>query len=275
VSFEALERWEEALGRYLREIDEGGTDADLLLRAATCYYQLDRYPEAIELLDGLAGREDLSPADRIRARTYAGICKLELGQAAEAESDLRKALGLYRRSQEEERIDVSIPSQAQFFLGELYRDYFREAPLASVDDQEKLKDELEYKAQLLLSAQGHYLRTMRMGDPYWATAAGQRVGSLYEELYDEMMGGRTPEGLDEEQARMYHAMLRRKLRVLLQKAIAVYERTLATADRVGVSSAFVQTTKEGLDRMKALLLSEPEGDEDEDDPSVAGTGADD
>ena len=47
--------------------------------------------------------------------------------------------------------------------------------------KEKLFGDLEYKAQMLLSAQGHYLRCIRVGHPEGATASGYRIGAPYGE----------------------------------------------------------------------------------------------
>ena len=48
-----------------------------------------------------------------------------------------------------------------------------------------------------------------------------------------MIDSPTPKELNAEEAEVYRQELRRKIRVLLTKAISVYERTLATAERIG------------------------------------------
>lgn len=267
ASFEAQELWEEALSYYERLLDgnPGGPVPDTVWRVGTCLYQLDRYEEAIALLAPWTTAPDVPPADRIQAFTHSGVCKVELGELSLAEADFRNALTLFRKAESEadERIDNYFASQAQFFLGEIYRLHFEVVKLEAVDDLEKLGAELEYKAQLLLSAQGHYLRTIRMGNPHWGTAAGARVGGLYEKLYDEMTHAPVPEGLDDAQANLYRGVLRRKVRVLVQKAISIYERTLSTAERIGVRSGFVEQTRQSLERMKRILLADAARDEAE------------
>jgi len=267
AAYEAQGAWQEALDRYRAVIPtepKPGADLDPIWRAATVLYALDRYDEAIELLLPLA-EEPFGAETRIRALTHVGVCKVEQGRLGPAEIDLRAALELYRREERraEERIGDFFPAQAQFFIGEIYRLHFEAVELESTDDVEKLGQELEYKAQLLLSAQGHYLRAIRMGNTHWGTAAGQRVGGLYETLYDQMMTAPVPAGMDEHQASLYRGLLRRKVRVLVQKAISVYERTLSTAERVGVRSAFVEQTQASLDRMKQVLLADAARDEEE------------
>jgi hypothetical protein len=63
-----------------------------------------------------------------------------------------------------------------------------------------------------------------------------------------------PAGLDAEHEAAYREELRRKVRVLVTKAIAIYESTLATARRTGVENRFVEKTQSSLERMKRELL---------------------
>lgn len=257
VAHEALGDWAGAVLRYEATMDPEhgqGDRLDAAWRAAAARYHLEDWPAAIALLERIVAREDLTTPDRLRALAHLGVCRLEAGEAGPAEARLREALKLYRDRLDEERLEDYYPAQAQFFLAEIYRLHFEAVKLAAVDDLEKLGGDLEYKAQLLLSAQGHYLRTIRMGNAHWAVAAGQRVGGLYEGLYHEMTTAPVPEGFDEEQAALYRGMLRRKVRVLVQKAISIYERTLSTAERIGVEGTFRERTRESLDRMKQVLL---------------------
>lgn len=268
ASYEAQEAWEKALGYYEKLVDwdeVGGPVPDIVWRIGTCLYQLDRYEAAVALLAPWTTAPGVPPADRIHAFTHLGVCRVELGELSLAEADFRNALTLFRKAEAdaEERIDNYFASQAQFFLGEIYRLHFEVVRLEAVDDPGKLAEELEYKAQLLLSAQGHYLRTIRMGNPHWGTAAGTRVGGLYEKLYHEMTEAPVPDGLDERQTNLYRGILRRRVRVLVQKAISIYERTLSTAERIGVHSGFVEETRRSLERMKRILIADAARDEAE------------
>ena len=266
VAYEALGDWTRAAERYEATMDPDAGQGDRLdaaWRAAGARYHLEDYPAAIALLERIVARPDLATADRLRALAHLGVCRLENGEAGPAEARFREALKLYREKQEDERLEDYYPAQAQFFLAEIYRIHFESVKLVAVGDLEKLGSDLEYKAQLLLSAQGHYLRTIRMGNGHWAIAAGQRVGGLYEGLYQEMTTAPVPEGFDEQQAALYRGMLRRKVRVLVQKAISVYERTLSTAERIGVEGMFRERTRESLDRMKQVLLVDAAADDAE------------
>lgn len=277
----AAVEWEAALARYkpLLDLEHGtGDQIDAGFRAAECLYHLQKYADAIALLRRIQARTDLSQNLQMEAEVQVGICQTEMGELSAGEVTLRDAVMRYERPGASERLDDFYPAQAQFFLGEIYRTYFEQVVLdpnkppdaAHPDHQEKkllgkpdpaaestdrLAEDLEYKAEMLLSAQGHYLRAMRIGNAQWATAAGQRVGQLYESMFDSMMQAPAPTGLDAEQVEVYRQELRKKVRVLVTKAISIYERTLEAAERTGTDSPFIAQARESLDRMKSVLLA--------------------
>jgi len=252
-----LDEWRLALERF-RAFERGytGPDADeASFKVAECLWHLHELPEARAALDGLARREDLEPLDHIRALTQRGVVELEMEDAEEAERSLRLALSAWQEAKDRERLDDDYPAQAQYYLGEVYRRHFQAVRLdPAKDGEEKLGKDLETKAEMLLSAQGHYLRTIRMGNPGWAVASGYRIGELYDELYVQMTAAPPPPGLDAAHEAAYCEELRRKVRVLVAKAIAIYESTLATARRTGVENRFVEKTQDSLERMKKELL---------------------
>ncbi len=265
LAHERLEVWEEALHRYaeLSEPARGNGDAlEAAFREATMLYMLGRYDEAIPLLGVLSEREELPADRRMRALTERGICEKDKGDLKAGESTLRRALALAERLEGQEEVDVSLRAQAQFHLAEVYRLSFEQLVLDPSRGVEQLARDLDAKAELLLSAQGHYLRCIRLGQGEWATAAGAQVGGLYESLWEHMIQADVPPGLDAEQAEVYRVELRRKVRILLSKAINVYERTLETAVRIGAQNSYVERTRGALQRMKELLLADARADEE-------------
>jgi tetratricopeptide (TPR) repeat protein len=263
LSHERLEQWEEAYQRFseLSDPAKGQDDAlDAAFRVAETQYHLERYLEAAELLGVIAARTDVSMNRRLEARVQQGVCELEAGRQEQAEATLRKALSTYEALSEAERdeVDDYFPAQAHFFVGEIYRLHYEAVKLDPARGSDKLSEDLNYKAELLLSAQGHYLRSIRVGNGYWATAAGAQIGLLYESLYEHMVNSPAPAELDAEEAQVYRQELRKKIRVLLTKSINIYERTLETAERIGSQNTFVDRTRESLRKVKEWLLADAE-----------------
>ncbi len=266
LALEKIKAWDDAWARFSAMSDPSkgtGDSLDAAFRLAECDYHLERFPEAIEIVRTIADRSDLGADKRIEARVQQGICELEIDQKDAAEATLRSVLTYWNTLPDKDLVDDYFPGQAQFFLGEIFRLHYESLLLDGTKTTEKLAEDLEYKSELLLSAQGHYLRAIRIGNGYWATASGNRIGGLYENMYDHMVHAPAPAELGATEQELYRAELRKKIRVLISKAITVYERTLEAAERIGASSPFVQQTRESLQKMKDLLLAEAQAEEGE------------
>jgi len=266
LSHEKLEQWEEARLRFAEIADpvRGTGDAlDAAFRSAETLYHLGRFDEAEKLLATIAGRTDLNLNKRLEAQVQQGICQLEAGRKDDAEATLRKTLATYQELPDKGEVDDYFPAQAQFFLGEIYRLHCEAVLLDPDKGADQLTKDLEYKAELLLSAQGHYLRSIRMGNGYWATAAGAQIGGLYEGLYETVINSSAPKELTGAEAEIYRQELRKKVRVLVTKAITIYERTLEAAERIGAQNTFVEKTKLSLQKMRDLLMADAEREEQE------------
>ncbi len=247
-----------ALGRFLEaskvygETIEG---ADARFKAADQYYFLNDYDSALSLLEPLSYATYIPGVRHAEADLKRAVCLYTQEHLDEAEKILRKVLQQIQDEYRDDTRDGYLPSQAQFYLAEIFRKHFLDMKLDPVArTQPQLMQDLEYKAEMLLSAQGHYLRTIRYGHPEWATASGYRIGELYQDLYEEMTDAKPPPDLNQDEVEVYREELRNRIRVLVTKAIDAYEQTLATAERVGATNPFVQQTRTELDRMKNLLL---------------------
>jgi TolA-binding protein len=260
LAYERIEEWRLALERFrtLERKYDGPDAVEASFRVAECQYHLHELADSHATLDRLAARPGLSPGDRVRALAQRGIVELEEGKAEDAERSLRLALSVYRAASEEERLDEHYAAQAQYYLGEVYREWFRALPLdPSKGDDAALQRDLEQKAEMLLSAQGHYLRAIRMGNDRWAVASGFRIGELYDELRAQLLDAPLPPSLDAEHQAAYRSELRKRVRVLAAKAITAYESTLSRASRSGVDDLrFLAEAQVSLGRLKAALAEE-------------------
>jgi secondary thiamine-phosphate synthase enzyme len=257
LAHERLQEWRLALGRF-RALAQGytGPDADeASFHAAAALWHLGELEEARALLDALARRGDLGVSDRVRALTERGVVELDLGDLDGAERSLRLAVSAWTEASSRERLDDYHVAQAHVALGDVARRRYQAVSLdPSRDTADALAASLEEKARRLLDAQGHYLRAIRVGNPDWAVVAGFRVGELYDDLHARLADAPLPPGLSPEEQAAYRGELRRKLRVLLQKALAVHEQTLQWARQAGVENAFVERTQASLERLKRLLV---------------------
>ena len=257
LAHERLEEWRLALERF-RAFSRAyaGPDADeAAFHVAAAHWHLGELAEARAVLDGLAARPDLGAGDRVRALTERGVVELDQGDLDAAERSLRLAVAAWTAAADRERLDDLHVAQAHVVLGDVARRRYQAVALdPSRDAPAALEAALEEKARRLLEAQGQYLRAVRVGNPDWAVVAGFRVGELYDDLHARLSEAPPPPELSPEEQAAYRDELRRKLRVLLQKALAAHEQTLQWARQAGVDNAFVERTQASLERLRRTLV---------------------
>ena len=251
---EELDRNEEAVQRYrviTRGLEKSKDWVDAGFRESMCLASLGKPKEASELLDKLVNREDLTISDRIDALVLKGEALKKMGELVKAESSFRRALRIYRKRARDEYLDPVPAARAEFRLSELTEERFQAAPLRLPEAQ--MNADLEAKATLLLQAQGGYLRTIRYGDPEWATAAGYRIGNLYLHLHKSMEQVPVPDDLFE--AQVYKDLLRKRTAVLLRKALKVFQMTVDLSERTFIQNRWTQAARQQIAFVESQVLS--------------------
>ena len=253
---EELDRTEDAVLRYqviTRGLEKSKDWIDAGFRESMCLSSLGKHREAAELLEKLVNRGELTVSDRIDALVLKGEALKQMGELVKAESTFRRALRIYRQRGKDEFLDPVPAARAEFRLSELTEERFQAAPLRLPEEQ--MQADLEAKAVLLLSAQAGYLRTIRYGDPEWATAAGYRVGNLYLHLHQAMEQAPVPDDLSEEEIKIYKDVLRKRTAVLLRKALKVFQMTVELAERTFVQNRWTQAARKQMEFVETQVLS--------------------
>jgi tetratricopeptide (TPR) repeat protein len=269
LAYEKLAELEKAVGCYraiLENHDKSKSFSDAYFRIAFVYGKLERWKEVADTFWQIRQTLTLNTLDEIEARVGQGVGMFMLEDHATAEREFMGALRFYEEHKKEEYLPVDYwIGQARFYLGEIYAREFESKKLSepNVDEDEwaeMMGKELEEKCELLLRAQNNFIRAIRVGHTGWATASGFRIGSLYEKLYDDLLEVPVPPSLSEEGKKFYLDELRKKVSVLVMKAIQVYERSLEMAQRVGEENEWVKRTSASLERMKSLALAQLDED---------------
>jgi hypothetical protein len=117
--------------------------------------------------------------------------------------------------------------------------------------------DMEEKARLLLVAQRQYIETIKLGNPQWASASGYQIGSLYEEFYDAFMHAPIPPELigeaNQEKREVYYEELRKRIRILLEKALKTHEQNLLMLERLGVQNEWRDKSKVAFANLQKML----------------------
>lgn len=268
LAYERLAEWDKALeafGRVIGEYPETKSFKDAYFRMAFDYGKLERWKDVADTFWQIRQIEGLTTMDELEARAGMGVGMFMQEDYATAEHEFLGVLRFHEERSKEEYLPADYyVGQARFYLGEIYAREFENLELSEPNlDEDKwaemMGEELEEKCELLLRAQHNFIRTIRVGHTGWATAAGFRIGSLYEKLYDDLLQVPVPPSLSEEGKKYYLEELRKKVSVLVMKAIQIYERSLEMAHRVGEENEWVEKTSKSLERMKSLALAQLDG----------------
>lgn len=270
----ALERERDfvaSIERYRRIVDEHAQSSDVpdaLFRMGGCQAELGRWADSAATFARLLGHGDLALGDRIEAMARRGLAQFQLKDIRAAERTFRDAIAYYREHETQERLESDFfLAMCQFYLGEVAHEDFRALPLRL--PQRQLEQDLEAKAEQLLTTQARYVDTARIRNAAWATAAGYQMATLYKEFYDALLDAPLPDALkhDQEMRQIYFEELKKKIEPLLRKAIHAHELTQGVAERSGVDNEWVRKSSIQLEQLRALLTPGAEDEEGGKPPS--------
>jgi tetratricopeptide (TPR) repeat protein len=234
--------------------DAQRTWLDAHFRRAACLAKAGGWAEVSRLFDIVLAVPGLAAADRIEALVGRGIADEERGALAAAEIAFSHVLHLARDLGRDSGLGP-FAAEAAFHWAEIERGKFEGVALAFPNAL--LAERLDEKCERLLTAQRRYLRAMHFGDAHTVAAAGNRIGGMYERLYDDIMALDVPADFDAEQREVYRDEVRRRLRVLVEKAIRVYERTALIGKRADSAAPWVEKSEAALARLRAIVVNEP------------------
>ncbi len=257
LSLEMQEQCEEAKKYYQKysELTDTTKDLDYKFRLGYVSLCLKDFDEAEKAFSALISDSSASEMDIIEAKTNLGVVKYNKKEYKDAVEYFNQAIIDYAKLSKEKYIENNFfVAQSIFYLGEVEAAKMRDVVLEF--PQELLERRLEEKAKLLLSAQNYYLRVIKTGNIHWATAAGFKTGELYEIFYDHLINAPIPEELTDEQKEIYKEELKKKIAVLITKAVRVYEATIDVGKRTGMDSKWITYAKEHMDKLKELFIEE-------------------
>jgi tetratricopeptide (TPR) repeat protein len=235
---------------------ERRTWLDAHYRLAVCYGKLEDWWRTVAVFDHVLELEWLGDPDRLEALVGRGIAMDEAGDGPGAEIAFAASMRFYREAEARGPMPrMGLVAEAAFRMGDIARERYEKTALEF--PVELLRTRLEEKCEQLLSAQSRYLQAIRYGDAHTVAAAGFRIGALYETLYDTVVSLSPPAELTPEQIDVYNEEVRRKIGVLLEKAIKVYEKALLAGRRAPTAHDWVARLELAVERVRSLYLAQP------------------
>ena len=276
LSHEYLGQFDKAAKRYtvlIRRFGARKDGIDAAFRLGGCYAELKNWPSSAQVFEMLLQRKDLSVSDRVEAMARKGLAHFRLGDYRKCRTTLKEAVRFHKGVAATERLDSDFfLAMTNYYLAAIPHVQFRKIKIDSTKKRQMART-LDEKARLLLVSQSRYIRTIKVKNPYWATAAGFQVGSLYREFYvvlltslpDFTKQAKTnsrKSGVTVEEARkllvkVYMEEVHKAVKPLLNKAIRVFEKNILMAERVGIRSNWVGKSRHQVNELKHLLSLPP------------------
>lgn len=270
-------QFKQAAARYTALINRFGARKDGIdagFRLGGCYAELKNWPASAQVFGVMLARQDLSVSDRVEAMARKGLAHFRVDDFRKAKTTLRAAIKFHQTVAATERLDSDFfLGMAHYYLAAVPHVRFRKTQIATAQQKVMARD-LDEKARLLLVSQSRYIKAIKVKNPYWATAAGFQIGSLYREFYTVLLTslpdfGREAKktarksGVTVEQARVqlvkvYTEEVHKAVKPLLTKAIRVFEKNILMAERVGISSNWVGKSRNQVNELKHLLTLPPQ-----------------
>jgi tetratricopeptide (TPR) repeat protein len=265
----AAARYRELMRRFGRVREA----LDAAFRLGGCYAELHNWPASAQIFAELLRRKDLSASDRVECLARKGLAYFQLGDRRAARSTLQEAVTYHQNVERLERLDTDyFLAMVHYYTAAIPHVEFRDLKVDATA-QSALAQTLDDKARLLLLSQAAYIKTIQIKNPYWATAAGFQIGSLYREFYAVLLttlpdfttkaekNARTARipllKAKRQLVQAYLEEVHRTVKPLLDKAIRVFEQNLKVGNRAGVQSEWVQKSRYQVSELKHLLSLPP------------------
>jgi hypothetical protein len=228
---------------------------DAHFRRAVCLSKVGDWGGASSTFQAVLAVPNLARADELEARLGFGIAEGERGAVDEAEAAFRRIVS---QARDFDRIDAQslrgFAAEAAFRWGEIERVRFEAVGLVFPTDV--LAERMQQKCEQLLRAQQRYVRSIQLGDGHTAAGAGSRIGGMYARLYDDIVALEAPAHLTAEETEVYRAEVRSRVRVLVAKAIRIYERAALAGKRTSTAERWVEESEAALARLRAIYLED-------------------
>lgn len=219
------------------------------LRAAAILADKEKWKEAVEVLDAVIARTDLSREVRLEAYARKGYVQIELGALEDAEATLGEAIATWRRASRIE--DPYYIAMAHFYLGDIDARRFAKQPVRSAD--EELSADMRTKREHLMNAYGHWKEALQFKQAYWATASGYRMSQIFYEYWQAAVQAPFPDGMSVEARPAYTEEVHDRVRENLAKALDGHRANVELAEAYGVTTSWSEASKTRAAEILAVL----------------------
>jgi len=255
-------KYQAALEKYLQVVKTNYNNKDVLdahFRLLACMHELKLWQETLDRVQMIkTGWPIIEADDRVELEVRKGVALFGLGEIEESKVQLLSAWQDYEIGLRKDEVINEFPGAlAAYTLAMIERKSFMVVKLVLAEKKQMMLV-LEKKAQYLQNAQDWLMKCIAQDNAYWATAAGNQIGRLYHDFYEQIRNVEIPANLkgNIEESSMYKCMLLDMVKVLLKKAMRIYGRTIDMGQRLRVRNRWTDKTKEDLQKVEKLYLED-------------------
>ena len=269
LAHEGLEQWLEAARYYQIVLQRWARSHDAAwsyYRLAECLANLGEFRNIPMLMERVLERMDLAHIDRMEAHLRWANALLELRIFPDAALhyehviERNEAISLAWNPENSRSSDRPLPNhdpivaQAYFGRARVFHELFSD--IQFVLPQDRIRQDLIDKTQLFDQAQDAYLDCVRTAHRYWAPAAGFMIGQLFEDYYADLLASEVPVDFDELTLQFYFEELRALAGPAMERAMGIYEHTLAMSYRLNSNNMWVEDTLSSIHRVQNYIINQ-------------------
>lgn len=277
LCLQAFQKWGEAAAHFEQASTAFTTPADqrgALGAAGVNYADAGDWQRSRACFERLLARKDLTTAQRIETLTRSGYASYLGKQFSRASERLGAAIDLYTQASATERLTPFYAAMAEYYRGAIYHDKARTTRIR--ERPQEMEQDVETLATWVTRAHVRYWAVVKLKEHYWSMAAVYQVGTLYLQFRQAILAAPQPAFHDlryfdaelgrfnvipaADQRAEYRRKVLARTRVLLRHAVTVYQKGLATAERIGARNEWVAEMRKALAETKARWAAEPAED---------------
>jgi TolA-binding protein len=247
VLCEELGNWTRAAQNYLSIISVKKNSAyapKAVFAAAQCYEKVGLLENALQTYDRYIANYQSDPSQSLEALGKVGEIYFKRKDYKLAADYFQRTVNSYKNYVKESLpVDAYMPAQAQFMLGEIRFESYRQINLAPPLDRS-----LQSKQALFKEVMALYNEAAALQVAEWTTAASHRIGAAFEEFARAFWESPRPQ-IDEKLMAKYEAQLLERIRPFKERAFEAYQANVQQADENGIANPWVDLSR---DRFKTL-----------------------
>ena len=228
-------------------------DGHLYIAALQADHSL--WPGALQTLDEVLARPNLTYADRVEVFARRGYIQIEQHDFAKAEIALDAAVAEWRKAPHID--DPYYIAMATYYRGELAHRKFTEAPVRLPDDV--LVADLDQKRVLAVQAYDKWKESLGFHQAYWATAAGYQMSQIFVELWEITVTAPYPKKIDADTRPKYVVDVHDRVREHLAKALEGHRMNVELAKAYGVETQWSKGSAQRAVQIVDMLAKDTAG----------------